>query len=112
MILHHDIVFLLLTLRVLPSSVRGATVNWKDSHFSISSQNSGGNGDWQFLFDCPDDKWCGMVICDGTDDISSQVFVGGDAYILARHSLCDCDCCDGLRVARIVKRSRQCSGSV
>ena len=72
------------------ATARAATVEFLDSRFTFSSNGSG----FHVSFDCPSDKWCGMIVSEGREP---EVFTGGDTYVLARHSLCDCDCCEGLR---------------
>lgn len=69
---------------------RAATVSFLESRFTFSSDADGFN----ILFDCPADHWCGMIVSGGEEP---DVFVGGDTYALARHSVCDWNCCLGLK---------------
>lgn len=68
----------------------GATVKFLDSRFTFTSNATG----LYVAFDCPSDKWCGMIVSGSREP---DVFEHGDTYILARHSLCDCTCCAGLK---------------
>ena len=65
-------------------------MSFLDSRFTFSSDAGGFN----VLFDCPADQWCGMIV---SGDEEPDVFVSGDTYVLARHSVCDWDCCLGLK---------------
>ena len=64
-------------------------IHWRESVFSIFTGSDG----WRVTFDCPSDKWCGIAVC---KDLKVNAFSGSDAYILARHGMCDEACCNAL----------------
>ena len=84
------------------SAVLAAEYKFKESIFTFSHLEAGNSdvaeadfgGGLQVNFDCPHDKWCGMIVSEGVD---CQVFEIGDTYILARHGVCDESCCQGLK---------------
>ena len=80
----------LLLCFVLFYYARAATVSFLDSRFTFSSDANGFN----ISFDCPADQWCGMIV---SGDEEPDVFESGDTYVLARHSVCDWNCCLGLK---------------
>ena len=77
-----------------------ATVAWLNSTFefsTFSANNSSsftGNNGYNVQFNCPEDKWCGMIV---SDSLEPEIFTDGDTYVLARHSLCDWECCTTLK---------------
>ncbi|EJK75055.1 hypothetical protein THAOC_03233, partial [Thalassiosira oceanica] len=77
-------------LFVIAWPCEGASVSFLESIFTFANQPDGLGVE----FDCPADKWCGLIVSQG---LEPQVFTHGDTYVLARHSLCDWDCCTGLR---------------
>lgn len=80
----------LLLLRV--NCVAGASILFNGFRFTFSTE--GVNGGFRIGFKCPIDKFCGMIVSQST---TPEVFTFGDTYILARHGLCDYDCCFNLR---------------
>lgn len=82
------------TLMALLSSIPcllGATVEFKESRFEFTPSKSPGI---EVNFDCPADKWCGIIISEG---FVPQVFKVGDAYVMARHGICQRGCCESLK---------------
>ena len=73
-----------------------ATVAWLNSTFmfSLSGNTSSSSNGYNVHFNCPQDKWCGMIV---SGSLESEIFTDGDTFVLARHSLCDWECCVALK---------------
>ena len=76
---------------LLVARATGASVDFLSSRFTFSSE--GGTG-LRVGFNCSGDKWCGIIV---SRSRTPEIFSFGDTYILARHGLCDYDCCWNLR---------------
>ena len=80
----------LLTL-LLVARATGAAVDFLTFRFNFSSEGDAG---LRVGFNCPSSHWCGMIV---SQSRRPEIFTLGDTYILARHGLCDYDCCWNLR---------------
>ena len=76
---------------LLVARATGAAVDFLSSRFTFSSEGGAG---LRVGFNCSSGKWCGMIV---SRSRTPEIFSFGDTYILARHGLCDYDCCWSLR---------------
>ena len=82
-----------LLLNLLMNRVGGASVLFNGFRFTLSA-DSDNHGGLHISFKCPLDKWCGVIV---SGSMEPEIFTLGDTYILARHGVCNYDCCWNLR---------------